>query len=225
MALLLEKELDGSSRIGIWQIEEPEGFFLGQLHLLPVEQAELSQIKGRRRLEWLAGRYLVHFMLLKAGQAGLEERIPVLKDEFGKPHLEGSAFHLSFSHSHERVAVLLARCSGGIDIQYFVPKIGAIAHKFMREAEAESLSSATRLEHLHLYWGAKEALYKAYGRKELDFRQHILVEPFQYAGPTVQSTGAVVKGGFSQQYDLWFERLQDYFLVTCLESPPSLRRT
>ena len=44
----------------------------------------------------------------------------------------------------------------------------------------KSLQPKTRMEHLSVYWGAKEALYKAYGRKKLEFKQHILVEPFKY---------------------------------------------
>lgn len=213
MALWLKKTLENYAHLGLWKIEEAEEFFLQRLDLQSVESDELAPIKGRRRLEWLASRYLVHEMLLDHGS---EDRIPVLKDEHGKPHIWGSPFHLSFSHSHEFVAVLLAEVPTGIDVQHFVPKIGMLAPRFMRPEELASLQEPSRLEHLHFYWGAKEALYKAYGRRQVDFRQHLLVEPFdfQFAGKT---TAVIRKEDFVGTYDVWFEKREDYFLVYCLE--------
>lgn len=213
MPLWQKKDLANNAYLGIWKIEEDESFFRQHLRLHPVEEKELAPVKGRRRLEWLASRFLVHKMLLDHGH---EDRVPVLKDQFGKPHIWGTPFHLSFSHSHDFVAVILANAPAGIDIQKFVQRIGAIAHKFMREEELASLQEATRLEHLHIYWGAKEALYKAYGRRELDFRQHILVEPF-YFQPSGITLASVRKNEFNAGYFLAFEKIEHHFLVYCIE--------
>jgi 4'-phosphopantetheinyl transferase len=213
MPLWLKKDLPNNAYLGIWKIEEDEAFFLQQLDLQPVEQAELAPVKGRRRLEWLASRYLVHDMLLGHGH---DDRVPVLKDDCGKPHLWGTPFHLSFSHSYDFVAVILANAPAGVDIQKFVPKIGAIAHKFMREEESACLAAETRLEHLHIFWGAKEALYKAYGRRELDFRQHIFVEPFEFKTEG-ETPARVIKDDFNAAYRLVFEKIENHFLVYCIE--------
>ena len=182
-----------------------------QLDLQPVELQELAKLKGRRRLEWLASRYLVHEMLLSVGY---EDRVPVLKDEFGKPHIWGTSFHLSFSHSHELAAVILANAPTGIDIQKLVPKIGVLAHKFMRPEELDSLKPETRLPHLHFYWGAKESLYKAHGRRQLDFREHIFIQPFDYQ-PIVTTPGGIEKDGEEWVFDVFFEKMEDYVLVWC----------
>ena len=155
MALFHEIPWQNGHQVSIWKIEEDEGFFLDRLDLHEKEKAELEKIKGRRRLEWLASRYLVHLMVSDEPEW---DRIPLLKDEFGKPHLNDHELHVSFSHSKEFVAVILGKMSVGIDIQRFVPRISAIAHKYMREEEFASLMDETRLEHLHYYWGAKEAL-------------------------------------------------------------------
>lgn len=213
MPLWQKKDLANDAYLGIWKIGEDENFFRRHLRLHPVEEKELAPVKGRRRLEWLASRFLVHEMLTDHGH---EDRVPVLKDQFGKPHIWGTPFHLSFSHSHNFVAVILANAPAGIDIQKFVSKIGAISHKFMREEELASLQETTRLEHLHVYWGAKEALYKAYGRRELDFRQHILVEPF-YFQPSGITLAKVCKDEFKSSYFLEFEKIEHYFLVYCIE--------
>jgi len=196
----------------IWKIEESEDFFRAQLHLDPSELEQVNRIKGEgRRLEWLASRYLIHVM------SGREKRGVLVKDEFGKPHLENSPFHISISHSNKRAAAIAAPFSVGVDLQKIVGKIERIAHKYMRSVEMESLQSATRLEHLHVYWGAKEALYKAYGRKKLDFRTHILIEPFEYDLEKGKAIGTIQKGEFIQSFDLHYELLEDFILVYALE--------
>ncbi|MBK9012940.1 MAG: 4'-phosphopantetheinyl transferase superfamily protein [Saprospiraceae bacterium] len=209
---MLKKSVGDGAVIGIWRMEEPEAFFMQSLDLQVVEHEELAKIIGRRRLEWLASRYLVHEMLMSVGY---EDRVPVLKDEFGKPHIWGTPFHLSFSHSHELVAVILANAPTGIDIQKLVPKIEVLAHKFLRPEELGSLQPETRLAHLHFYWGAKEALYKAHGRRQLDFREHIFIQPFDYQ-PIVTTSGRIEKDGDEWVFDVFFEKMEDYVLVWCL---------
>jgi 4'-phosphopantetheinyl transferase len=220
MALIAQKRLADGVELGIWEIAEPEAYFLSQLRLHSEEQQELGRIKGRRRVEWLASRYLVHLMLVDLGQAGIEDRIPVIKDEFGKPHLHGSGYYLSFSHSHSRVAVILAPVLTGIDIQAFVPKIHVIEHRLLSWKEAASIQDDTRLVHLHIYWGAKESLYKAYGRKALDFREHLLVGPFDFLPESGRMHGRVEKDDFCRDFELHYEVDGDYFLVWCLEVKP-----
>ncbi len=215
MALWFEKGWGNGYQLGIWKLDEPESYFTARLDLLSVEQEELAKIKGRRRVEWLASRHLIHLMLTEKPEW---DRIPLIKDEFGKPHLYGTLLDLSFSHSQEFAAVIIANKKTGIDIQKFVPRINAIAHKFMRDEELESLDENYRLEHLHFYWGAKEALYKSYGRKLLDFRENIIVKPFEYQLIT-QSEGAVSKDSFYMEHELFYEKIGDYFLVFSLERP------
>lgn len=212
MALFHEIPWQNGHQVSIWKIEEDELFFLDRLDLHEKEKAELEKIKGRKRLEWLASRHLVHLMVSDEPEW---DRIPLLKDEFGKPHLNDHELHVSFSHSKEFVAVILGKMSVGIDIQRFVPRISAIAHKYMREEEFASLADETRLEHLHYYWGAKEALYKCYGRKELEFKGHILIEPFKYTEKG-NTSGIVHKDAFHQKYELTLEKMGDYFLVYAL---------
>lgn len=205
--LLYHKILANRGEVGIWKIEESEDFFRNRLDLEASEAAQLSKIKGGKRVEWLASRYLLHKM------SGRVKRGAFLKDEFGKPHLEDSDFEVSISHSNGMAAVIAAPMSIGVDIQKLVAKIERIAHKYMRDEEMESLKTTTRIEHLHVYWGAKEALYKAYGRKALDFRKHILVEPFDYDLSKGQGRGQVKKGDFQANFNLYYEKIEDYILV------------
>ena len=208
MPLFLHKYLQPTGEIGIWKIQEEESFFIERLALGEQEASQLAAIKGEgRRLEWLAARKLVHVM------SGRSERGAFLKDQYGKPYLADSLYHISISHSHGYAAAIAAPCPVGVDIQLQVPKIERIAHKYLRSEEMDSIGGANRIAHLHAYWGAKEALYKAYGRRELDFCKHILIDPFSFDvnGDTVQ--GRVWKGDFDEHYQIKYEMLGKYILV------------
>lgn len=217
MPLSLHKYLKPEGELGMWIIEEDEAYFLERLDFLEVEEAYFNELKGKRRIEWLAARWLLHLM------SGREKRGACLKDEYGKPYLEGSFFDISISHSRDRVVVMAAPRLVGIDIQIVVEKIERIAHKFMRTEELESLQADTRLDHLHVYWGAKEALYKAYGRKQLDFRTHIFIDPFSYDLVNGTCTGRVKKDDFEGYFNLWYERMGDYILVYGMEDIGDVR--
>ena len=208
MPLLRHDHLtDSTAELGIWQITEPEEWFMEQLLLYPPELRQLSGIRGRRRTEWLAVRQLVHQM------SGRETRGAFVKDEHGKPHLDKSDWHISISHSHGLAAAIASPSVCGIDIQFIVPKITRLAHKFLCPPEAASIEEATALDQLHFYWGAKEALYKAHGRRKLDFIEHIKVEPFKYVAPNGSTTGIVQKDGELLRFQIFYERSPEGFML------------
>ena len=213
MPLLRHDKLsDISAELGIWQITEPELWFMEELLLSPPELRQLSGLKGRRRVEWLAVRQLVHQM------SGRETRGAFVKDEFGKPHLDQSEWHISISHSKALAAAIASPRLCGIDIQFIVPKITRLAHKFLCPPEAASILPETELDQLHFYWGAKEALYKAHGRRKLDFIDHIKVEPISCETPTGATTGLVRKDDEYLSFEIFYERSADgYMLVWAVE--------
>ncbi len=217
MPKFFHKELPKAGELGLWRIEEQEDFFFKQLDLYPIEQMQLAQIKGRLRLEWLASRLLLHTM------SGRKTRGACLKDEFGKPHLTGSDFEISISHSWNIAAVMAAPYLIGVDIQKIVPRIERIAPKFMRPTEKASLLDNTKIEHLHIYWCAKEALYKAHGRKKLDFIEHIHIEPFEYDLSVGRCRGHVHKDSYAVDFNINYEKVEDFFLVYCMENFNNLK--
>ena len=207
MPLIRHDILSPEAELGIWQINEPEHWFMEALLLYPPELRQLSELKGRRRLEWLAARQLVHQM------SGRTKRAAFVKDEHGKPRLEGSDWHISISHSHGLAAAIAAPVLCGVDIQFIVPKITRLAHKFLCPSEAASLRPEYELDQLHFYWGAKEALYKAHGRRKLDFIEHIKVAPFQYESAKGQTTGKIVKDGEELNFEVFYERSEEGYML------------
>lgn len=211
MPIIYHKILPKGGELGLWRIEETEVYFLDKLELFPSEVQQLAKIKGRLRLEWLASRWLLHTM------SGRTLRGACLKDEFGKPYLTDSIFNISISHSWNMVAIMAAPYDIGIDIQREVSKITRIEKKFMRPVEKESLQDDTKIPHLHIYWGAKEALYKAYGRKKLGFVRHIHVDPFNYDLSNRQTTAAIHKESYHAYFELFYEKVEDIYMVYVIE--------
>lgn len=209
MPLVLRESILRDGVLGIWEIDEEDAFFERLLDLSPRELDEVGQLKARRRTEWLASRWLMHVL------SGRQARGSLIKDEHGKPHLDGSDWHISISHTHQFTAAIAAPFLVGIDIQVRVEKISRIAAKFLNAQEAENVTGQRPLDYMHIYWGAKECLYKAYGRRALDFKRDIAVGAFNIEQ---QRTLGTIKKGVMQHFEVHFKVNPAYILVFALEN-------
>lgn len=215
--LLFSVNIQEDLRFAAWKIEEGEAFFRDDLPLSAQEEAEIARHQNElRRLEWLAGRWLLHRL------TGRDERLILGKSPYSKPFfLSEPQLHCSLSHSQGTVATLLSNRICGCDIQVLVEKMPRIAPKFMRPDELAWVSqypAPVQLEYMHLFWTAKEAMYKAHGLKELDFRGHLFLEPFVWQKEgVVQTTGRIQKDDLVLQYQLfmgYFENENTPFVWT-----------
>ena len=200
-------------RVGLWEIAEEESFFLQKLSLSEAEHTEMSQYLSQRRVSWLAARYLLKKML------GNDAKIE--KDADGKPFVVGAnaRWHISLSHSGKWVAAIVAPCPVGIDIERVSERIERVAPRVMNAEKFKNLQSDTRHAHLHVYWGAKEALYKAYGRRELDFRAHIRIKPFDFDRNNGYTEGGVEKENVLMNFAVFYEEIENFILVYCWQIP------
>ena len=213
MPILFHEIQQNGAELGVWRVHEPEAWFGQQLEISEPERENLARLKSvRHRREWWASRLLLHRM------SGREVRGKVLKDENGKPRLEDSEYEISLSHSGEFVAVLAAPFAVGIDIQRLVPKITRLAPKFMRPEESACLESDTMIEQLHVFWGAKESLYKAHAKRSLDFKTHILIDPFHYQRTGGSFRGRLNIGATERFFELQYRLIQNYVLVYAFET-------
>lgn len=172
----------------IWQVDEPEDWLLEQARLTQFEWMELERMKGNRRKEFLSGR-----MLLGHVGDGLRN-FHCHKDEYGKPHLQGHPWHISFSHSFQYSATIAGPGRVGIDLEVIHPRVLKIADKFLRpEEKANWVAQGASLEQLLCIWGSKEALYKMWGKRGLDWKDHIVVPPFTFVPGNGSFTGYVHK--------------------------------
>lgn len=172
----------------LWKVEEPVDYFYNNIgKLSPAAEAELDSIHHeKRRLEWLSVRWLL-MNILKEYDLPIER---LDKDEYGKPYLIDSSLHLSISHAFPYVAAIVDPCEPtGVDIEAPKDKILRISKKFMH---VDELTSAEEDKfQLTLYWCAKEVLYKIFGRKQLQFRRDLLIDPIEN-NRTVDIKGRII---------------------------------
>jgi phosphopantetheinyl transferase len=139
-------------------------------------------------------------------------KLNIQHNEHGKPFISGSERKISVSNSRNFVAVMLSNESTGVDIQIIQPKIIRIAHKFMSDKEMSQLDKNEFIEHLLIYWSAKEAIYKAYGREKVSFRQNISIEPFSF-NRKGNIKGYVLSADENKEYKMKYEFIKGCVLV------------
>lgn len=202
-----------SGVFAVWHNEEPISYFEDRLNLNPDEKKLIKYFSKRKKIEWLSSRYLLHIM------TGAKSRTLCAKDEHGKPTLINSEYHISLSHSVERTAVIASKRSVGIDIQKVVSKIGRIARKFCNEVELENIpnDAESELLYYHIIWGAKECIYKSYGKRKVDFRGHMLITELNTNLTSGTAKGKIDIGEFYAEYDIEYHLMDDYMIVTSVE--------
>ena len=211
MPLSIKIDCDKDIELAIWNTVENPDYFSNKLTIQDSEQSILNKLSGRKKAEWLSSRYLLHLM------SGRAQRGNFVKDIHGKPHLEDSDFHISISHSRDLVSVIASKLLVGIDIQYFVSKIHRIQHKFVNEEELANIPDDRTMEALHIIWGAKESLYKAYGKRALDFKKNILIRDLKLNSNKGEFYGRVIKDDYQKDFKLTFNTFQNFILVYAKE--------
>ncbi|MFO7744588.1 MAG: 4'-phosphopantetheinyl transferase superfamily protein [Psychroflexus sp.] len=135
-------------------------------------------------------------------------------DEKGKPHLKDGK-HISITHSFEFTAVIVSNKKVGIDIEKQRDKIKLIAPKFTPIEEYKALGDGEDLiRKLTIVWGAKESLYKLYGKKGLLFLHDIFVEDFDISEQ--KTTARVTHDQKITFYTLNFMEFENFTCVYAL---------
>ncbi len=203
MPLLKIENTGKESGWAIWSIEETEQ----ELAFIVSEQCPEEIISLQKRLEWLAGRALIKKLVEHNGlpYSGIH------KDEFGKPFLRELSHYISLSHSYPHVAAQLdLNQSVGIDLEQPKEKLLAIAHRVLSPIE---LGDAAKDLNKHcIYWCAKEAMYKIYGKRGLHFSNQLNVAPFEMSLAGLLKGTITVKGQ-KQSVDLIYRIELDFVLV------------
>lgn len=172
---------------------------LGILDLKAFSEAEGINVK--RDQEKAGALYLLKRLL---GDAPFELGYSATN----KPFLKGREEHISISHSHDRLAIIVnTQHNTGVDIELIRDKVQGIQHRFLNDRERAFAGNDT--ETLITLWAAKETLYKVYGLKEVDFRKHLFVDDFH--GDRI--TAHIRMNDLNKSYLLAGERIDNYKLV------------
>lgn len=155
----------------IWKIEESLEFLENDIELTNYCRNRYDDMKSVIHKK---GFMSIRHLLNEFGYSDFDLEY----DQKGKPHLKDEK-HISITHSFEFTAVIISNKKVGIDIEKQREKIKLIAPKFTPIEEYKALGNGEDLiRKLTIVWGAKESLYKLYGKKGLLFLHDIFVEDF-----------------------------------------------
>ncbi len=161
MPLFYQQDINETTRLGIWKIEEDETFFKESV------QSHRAVTHPHKRLQHLAGRFLLKYLF-----PDFPFHLIQIADT-RKPFLLNETYHFSISHCGDYAAAIVSsNYRVGIDIEIPSEKILKIRHKFVSEND-NSVAQPHTTDDYTLIWSAKESVFKWYGYGQVDFRQHI----------------------------------------------------
>lgn len=205
---LIEKVILGNTIVAVGH-HQGEQVFKPEDHAAPELQL-LQQLSPRKQSEWLASRALLYQI------AELPDRAQCIYDDFGKPFLKGIDKHISVSHSERWCAAMISDHPCGVDIQVYSETVERIADRFLTPDDLIQVQQLSHpLHRLHLLWGAKECLYKAYGKRKLGFRENIMITYLNEKSG--EGKGEIVYEDIHLFYDIYFKLLPDVAWVYCVE--------
>lgn len=204
MPLFYQHNINESTRLAIWKIEETENFFLLKVSL----QREITH--PHKRLQHLAGRYLLPFLFPDFPNNEIEIA------NTRKPFLPNEQYHFSISHCGNYAAAIASTdYRVGVDAEFTTSRLEKIKHKFLHPDElrfVNSQLSSQQLKLLSILWSAKEAMYKWYGEGAVNFSEMMRTFPFQLEQEG-KIDAAFMKADFQRKLILYYKLIEELVLV------------
>jgi phosphopantetheinyl transferase len=204
--IYFHKIINDFTQLAVWKIEETESFFAQKVTV----QQQVTH--PHKRLQHLAGRFLLPF---------LYPDFPIELIQIAdtrKPFLPNEAYHFSISHCGDYAAAIVSSTQRvGIDVELVTHRVNKIRYKFLHLTELinwniESLEDQEKFRTLTLLWSAKEAMFKWWGRGDIDFSECMQVEATILA-PTGILKANFKKDDFSISLQLHYQLTNELSLV------------
>ncbi len=207
MPIILQKKYPNDIHLAVWQITERHDELQAILPSEILTDAELASISHpQKQVEFFCSRLVIKHL---ADSLGVEY-LGIKKDKFGKPYLVGSEWQMSITHTTNYVAAVMHPTEAvGIDMEKPSEKLQRVAHRFL--SENENIEAQNDIEKLCIYWSAKEALYKLYGKRKVIFSENLYIFPFQKEAK--QITGQLTINELDEAYVIFVEKIDGYTLV------------
>jgi len=206
MGCIIKHNINDSTVLGIWRIEEDLSSLLQKVTLDADEKKKLKNFRSvRRKFEFLSVRALLAELI--------DNKTGIVYNKNNKPFLKDGSMFISISHSRQLTAILLSvNEKVGVDLEYMRSYIAAVAFKFINVKEKITKDPANRLYHLYLHWCAKEALYKICDKEITSIRKNISIEPFKVRNAG-EITGSIHTDKINESFNMQYIRYDNYVVV------------
>jgi 4'-phosphopantetheinyl transferase len=204
---LIKLDIDHTGyKFCLWKITETENELIKDLNLNFIHLKKLSERKSTyHRKSFLAIRQLLKKLNIELSIQNY--------DRNGRPYLEDGRY-ISFSHTKDFAAVVVSEKSIGVDIEKQQNKIIKIAPRFLSDLEKKIKLTTDQISKITQIWTAKEAVYKAFRTKGIDFSKQIKISTF-LVGAEQGSAETQFKDKITK-YRLFFYYLKDHCITVAL---------
>ncbi|MFC3810764.1 4'-phosphopantetheinyl transferase family protein [Lacihabitans lacunae] len=204
MPVFINKIIDNQIHVLVWQVRETyhEALVLAKLSELGKQELE-SIANEQKRIEFLISRIAIKELAsrLNIDFSGIG------KDEHGKPFLINSHWEISITHTVDFIGVVFReKLPLGMDIEKPQNKMLKVLPRLMVDSEIELMGDS--LEYATIFWSAKEALYKLYGKRKVDFKENLLVWR-----ENEQWKGKIKMPDYEAEHSFYIEMLDQYLMV------------
>lgn len=206
---LFKKIINENFTLAVWHLTEDEGYFLPNKNNFSASPEKLDEIHvAQRRIEWLCSRQL-GWQIAKEMEGSCDG---IWSDSYNKPHIKNSNLQISISHATPYVAVLISRNkSCGVDVGEKKEKLKRLAPKFLTQNELNQTSN--NIDALAIAWGAKEAIYKLYGRKQLIFKENIFLHKLDTLKQAGRINSELKVADSVTKIEMEYEQFKNHILV------------
>ena len=188
-----------SNDLLLWKLSETETQLSNLLNISLSSKSKLDLIKSSsQRRQFLGVQNLLNLHKIKNDMLSY--------DDNGKPHLLNNKF-ISISHSFDYCGVIVSNVKVGLDIEKFRSKILNISKKFVSESDL-GLIKLNSIENVTKVWSIKEAVFKAFGHNEIDFKKNIIIKSVNKEFN--KANVLIFKNEISENYSIEIYNFSDY---------------
>ena len=188
-----------SNDLLLWKLSETETQLSNLLNISLSSKSKLDLIKSSsQRRQFLGVQNLLNLHKIKNDM--------LFYDDNGKPHLLNNKF-ISISHSFDYCGVIVSNVKVGLDIEKFRSKILNISKKFVSESDL-GLIKLNSIENVTKVWSIKEAVFKAFGHNEIDFKKNIIIKSVNKE--FTKANVLIFKNEISENYSIEIYNFSEY---------------
>ena len=204
MPLFKEHRINADTKLGVWHCSETIPQLLEMAVIDEGDWDRCASFKNQQRQK--------QFLAVRILCSKLIGACKIMYRPGGMPYLEGKEQHISISHCHDYVAIIISNSPAiGIDIQKIDNKILRIRNRFVND-EDKKIIDFENIKHLTLLWCVKESLYKINGDPKVFFKEHMKLEHW-YNQASSQLKASINLDLYRRKHQFKFEILENYVLV------------
>jgi phosphopantetheinyl transferase len=210
LKIIYYKVIDKDSQLAVAELNDSSDILVKKVQLNNNDKNIYSKINHEIiKVQWLTIRLLINKLL--------DENKHVVYNEHDKPSLSDESHNISISHTNNYVAVIISKDKhAGIDIELRNDKVCRIKNKFLNRDELESIEKENGVIKYLLYWNAKETLYKHYGKRNLIFKENILLSSFVLNNEG-HFGGRINTKHYKEEFVINYRLFDDFTMTWCLK--------